>query len=48
MFGQITTDNGDLDDPWSQINDRNNFQSFPEALQVLFRYDSNLRKIVIL
>ena len=46
MFGQITIYNDDLGDPWSQINSRNNFQSFPEALQVLFRYDSNLRKII--
>ncbi|CAH3178338.1 unnamed protein product, partial [Porites evermanni] len=37
MFGQITTDNDDLGEPWSEIKARNNFQSFPEALQVLFR-----------
>ena len=38
MFGQITTDNEERGDPWAQINPRNNFQSFPEAIQVLFRY----------
>ncbi|XP_073242529.1 voltage-dependent calcium channel type A subunit alpha-1-like [Porites lutea] len=37
MFGQITTDNDELGEPWSEIKARNNFQSFPEALQVLFR-----------
>lgn len=37
MFGQIATDNDDRGDPWAQINSRNNFQSFPEAIQVLFR-----------
>ena len=38
MFGQITTDNGDRGEPWDQINSRNHFQSFPAAIQVLFRY----------
>lgn len=38
MFGQITIENDELGDPWAQINSRNNFQSFPEAIQVLFRY----------
>ncbi|KAJ7339584.1 hypothetical protein OS493_005987 [Desmophyllum pertusum] len=37
MFGQITIDNGDRGETFGQINARNNFQSFPEAIQVLFR-----------
>lgn len=46
MFGQITTDNDERGDPWAQINSRNNFQSFPEAIQVLFRYVQS-RKLVL-
>ncbi|XP_078356406.1 voltage-dependent L-type calcium channel subunit alpha-1F-like isoform X2 [Oculina patagonica] len=37
MFGQITIENDERGDPWSQIQPQNNFQSFPEAIQVLFR-----------
>ncbi|XP_020626974.1 voltage-dependent R-type calcium channel subunit alpha-1E-like isoform X3 [Orbicella faveolata] len=37
MFGQITIDNAERGEPWDQIASRNNFQSFPEAIQVLFR-----------
>jgi len=42
MFGQITVENDDLGDPWAQINPRNNFQSFPQAIQVLFRYGHSI------
>jgi len=38
MFGQISIDNAEREEPWDQIYSRNNFQSFPEAIQVLFRY----------
>ncbi|PFX23935.1 Voltage-dependent calcium channel type A subunit alpha-1 [Stylophora pistillata] len=37
MFGQISINNDERGEPWSQITSRNNFQSFPEAIQVLFR-----------
>ena len=36
MFGQISKENEE--EPWSQIYKRNNFQSFTQAIQVLFRY----------
>ena len=36
MFGQISVENDE--DPWEQISSQNNFQSFPQAIQVLFRY----------
>ena len=36
MFGQISVENDE--DPWAQISSQNNFQSFPQAIQVLFRY----------
>ncbi|XP_074629841.1 voltage-dependent L-type calcium channel subunit alpha-1D-like isoform X2 [Acropora palmata] len=35
MFGQISVENEE--DPWAQISSQNNFQSFPQAIQVLFR-----------
>ncbi|XP_068694848.1 voltage-dependent calcium channel type A subunit alpha-1-like isoform X3 [Montipora foliosa] len=37
MFGQISIENGEKGEPWDQIWSRNNFQSFPQAFQVLFR-----------
>ncbi|XP_027058824.1 voltage-dependent N-type calcium channel subunit alpha-1B-like [Pocillopora damicornis] len=36
-FGQISIDNDDRGGMWGEINSNNNFQSFPAALQVLFR-----------
>lgn len=46
MFGQITIDNEERGDPWAQISSRNNFQSFPEAIQVLFRYVQSRRLVL--
>ncbi|KAK3700089.1 hypothetical protein QZH41_015046, partial [Actinostola sp. cb2023] len=37
LFGQIGLENDEPGDPWDQINPQNNFQSFTQAIQVLFR-----------